>query len=83
MNRLLAIAFLLAFAGGYADAASYLLTGSFTGHLTGNTVLLTIHLAQAGWREAANNALAVVAFAAGIVAAECMVHRAGKPTHAR
>ena len=34
----------LAFAGGFADAASYLLTGSFTGHITGNTVLGAIAL---------------------------------------
>ncbi len=34
----------LAFAGGFADAASYLLVGSFTGHITGNTVLGTIAL---------------------------------------
>ena len=83
MNRVLAIAFLLAFAGGYADAVSYLLTGSFTGHLTGNTVLLTIHLARASWREAVSNALAIAAFAAGIVASEWTAARAGKPTRAR
>ncbi len=29
----------LALAGGFADAAAYLLVGSFTGHITGNTVL--------------------------------------------
>ncbi len=35
----------LAFASGFADAASYLLTGSFTGLITGNTVLGAIALA--------------------------------------
>ncbi len=28
----------LAFVGGYADAASYTLAGTFTGHITGNSV---------------------------------------------
>lgn len=35
----------LAFAGGFADAAAYLLIGSFTGHITGNAVLGAIALA--------------------------------------
>ncbi len=35
----MAILIALALAGGFADAAAYLLTGSFTGHITGNTVL--------------------------------------------
>lgn len=34
----------LALAGGFADAAAYLLVGSFTGHITGNTVLGAIAL---------------------------------------
>ncbi len=83
MKRVVTIAFLLAFVGGYADAVSYLLTGSFTGHLTGNAVLLAIHLARASWREAAANALAIVAFAVGIVVAEWTTAHAGKPTLAR
>ena len=72
MRRLLVIAFLLAFVGGYADAASYLLTKSFTGPLTGNTVFLCLHLVQGAWREAVSNALAVAAFLAGTAGAEWM-----------
>ena len=34
----------LALAGGFADAAGYLLVGSFTGHITGNTVLAAVAL---------------------------------------
>jgi uncharacterized membrane protein YoaK (UPF0700 family) len=33
----------LAFVGGYADASSYLLARTFTGHLTGNCVLAAAH----------------------------------------
>jgi uncharacterized membrane protein YoaK (UPF0700 family) len=36
----------LACAGGYADAGSYLLAKSFTGHATGNTILAAVSLAQ-------------------------------------
>lgn len=83
MNRVLAIAFLLAFAGGYADAVSYLLTGAFTGHLTGNIVLLTIHVAQMQWWQAVSNALAIAAFAVGTAAAGWTAPPAGRPNHAR
>jgi uncharacterized membrane protein YoaK (UPF0700 family) len=34
------IAIGLAFTGGYADAASFLLAHTFTGHLTGNCILV-------------------------------------------
>ena len=83
MRRLLVIAFLLAFVGGYADAASYLLTKSFTGHLTGNTVFLCLHLVQGAWREGASNALAIAAFLAGTASAEWMVTGSGEPARAR
>lgn len=83
-SRLLAIVFLLAFTGGYADAASYLLTKSFTGHLTGNTVFLMMHLAQTAWREAASNAAAIAAFLVGTGAAEWMdIRSGGSPARAR
>ncbi len=52
----------LAFAGGYADAASYLLTGSFTGHITGNTVLGAIALAGGKFDAFWLHFTAVVAF---------------------
>ncbi len=32
----------LSFSGGYADASSYLITSSFTGHITGNTILAAL-----------------------------------------
>ena len=70
MNRLLLVALCLAFLGGYADAAGFLLTRTFTGHVTGNTVFLAINLAQANWRLVATNAMAVGAFLLGTGSAE-------------
>ena len=39
----------LAFIGGYADASSYLLARTFTGHLTGNCVLAAVSTASGDW----------------------------------
>ncbi|WP_392562105.1 YoaK family protein [Orbus sturtevantii] len=40
---------LLAFIGGFVDAGSFVIFGVFTGHLTGNSVLSMIFLAQLNW----------------------------------
>jgi uncharacterized membrane protein YoaK (UPF0700 family) len=76
------VALILAFAGGYGDAASYLLTKSFTGHITGNTVLFAVDLASGAWNDAWICALAVVAFLAGVAAAE-LFKEASHPGWAR
>ncbi len=52
----------LAFTGGYADAASYVLAGSFTGHITGNTVLGAISFARGDFRMFGLHAAAVAVF---------------------
>ena len=36
------LSFVLAFVGGYGDAASFVLAKTFTGHVTGNLVLAAI-----------------------------------------
>ncbi len=59
------IDFALASAGGYADAASYLLAGSFTGHLTGNTVLSAIALGGGNLHKLFLPVLAVTLFVCG------------------
>jgi uncharacterized membrane protein YoaK (UPF0700 family) len=69
-RRLFHVALLLAFVGGYGDAASYLLTKSFTGHITGNTVLFAVNMVRGEWGDARTCALAVAAFLGGVVAAE-------------
>lgn len=61
----------LALAGGFADAAAYLLVGSFTGHITGNTVLGAIAVGavkmDAFWRSLTAIVAFLLATAAGIL----------------
>lgn len=60
----LASAVLYAFAGGYGDAAGYLLGKTFTGHVTGNLVLLAIALCGARPAEILLRVAAVLCFLA-------------------
>jgi uncharacterized membrane protein YoaK (UPF0700 family) len=57
----------LAFVGGYADASSYLLARTFTGHLTGNCVLAAVSAASKEWYLTLDRFLAVIVFLAGIL----------------
>lgn len=57
----------LAFVGGYADAASFLLANTFTGHLTGNCILAAVSAASQEWYLAADRLLAVAVFLVGII----------------
>jgi uncharacterized membrane protein YoaK (UPF0700 family) len=57
----------LAFIGGYADAASFLLANTFTGHLTGNCILAAVSAASQEWSLAVDRLLAVTVFLAGIL----------------
>jgi uncharacterized membrane protein YoaK (UPF0700 family) len=55
----------LAFLGGYADCSSYVLAQTFTGHITGNTVLAMISLAQNSWPSLALRGLAIAFYILG------------------
>ena len=57
----------LAFIGGYADASSFLLAGTFTGHLTGNCVLAAVSVAGKDWYLTLDRLLAVIVFLGGIL----------------
>jgi uncharacterized membrane protein YoaK (UPF0700 family) len=57
----------LAFIGGYADAASFLLAHTFTGHLTGNCILAAVSAAGEEWYLAVDRLLAVTVFLVGIL----------------
>jgi uncharacterized membrane protein YoaK (UPF0700 family) len=57
----------LAFMGGYADAASFLLAHTFTGHLTGNCILAAVSAAGQEWYLAIDRLLAVTVFLVGIL----------------
>jgi uncharacterized membrane protein YoaK (UPF0700 family) len=64
----------LAFIGGYADAASFLLANTFTGHLTGNCILAAVSAASQEWYLAADRLLAVTVFLAGILCSLTLSH---------
>jgi uncharacterized membrane protein YoaK (UPF0700 family) len=57
----------LAFIGGYADAAGFLLANTFTGHVTGNLVLSAISVARADWPTFSKRVLAIALFLTGIL----------------
>jgi uncharacterized membrane protein YoaK (UPF0700 family) len=52
----------LAFVGGYCDAGSFVLTKTFTGHVTGNLVLAAIAIAAHDWRSLLAHSSAIGAF---------------------
>jgi uncharacterized membrane protein YoaK (UPF0700 family) len=57
----------LAFIGGYADASSYLLARTFTGHLTGNCVLAAVSAASKDLYLTLDRLLAVFVFLGGVL----------------
>ena len=64
-RRFLAVGLILALVGGYADAGSYLLSGSFTGHVTGNSTLMAIAIVGRRGAQAFSCVLAVTGFLVG------------------
>lgn len=78
MSESLLLGGLLAMAGGFFDAYTYLCRGGvFANAQTGNIVLFGIKLAGRDWLAALAYLLPIVAFACGVVAAEA-VKRWGK-----
>lgn len=61
------LTFGLALVGGYADATGFVLARSFTGHITGNLVLVAVSAVALQWRLTLARLAAVVAFLAGVV----------------
>jgi uncharacterized membrane protein YoaK (UPF0700 family) len=59
---------LLAIVAGYADAVGFLAFNAFAGAMTGNTVLLGIALATDRLGQAAQSAVIIAAFVAGVAA---------------
>jgi uncharacterized membrane protein YoaK (UPF0700 family) len=59
---------LLAIVAGYADAVGFLAFNAFAGAMTGNTVLLGIALATDRLGQAAQSAVIIAAFLAGVAA---------------
>ena len=62
----------LAFVGGYADAATFLLAGTFSGHLTGNSVLAAVSAASNDWHLTFVRLLAVLVFVIGVILSQVL-----------
>lgn len=56
----------LAFVGGYGDASGLVLAGTFTGHVTGNLVLVAVSIASLDGRAALGHLSAIVTFLFGV-----------------
>jgi uncharacterized membrane protein YoaK (UPF0700 family) len=56
---------LLTFIGGFVDASSFVIFNVFTGHLTGNSVLSMIYLAQMDWAMLGLSAISIAGFFLG------------------
>jgi uncharacterized membrane protein YoaK (UPF0700 family) len=65
----------LAIVAGYADAVGFLAFGAFAGAMTGNTVLLGIALAGAEFGAAAQSAVIILSFLAGVAASAVLGRR--------
>ncbi|EHD14681.1 hypothetical protein CIN_06130 [Commensalibacter intestini A911] len=59
--------FLFTFIGGFADASSFLLSGIFTGHLTGNLVLCAVYTVQQNYFLLFHCICAVIGFISGTI----------------
>ena len=71
------IALLLAFAGGYLDAYTWIIHGVMANAQTANLVLLWVHSTAARWQEAVHFVPPLVAFTVGIVIASWLRRAAG------
>ena len=76
MSESLLLGALLAMAGGFFDAYTYLCRGKvFANAQTGNIVLFGANIAEGNWLRAAEYLLPILAFALGVVAAEIVKRR--------
>ena len=76
MSESLVLGLLLALAGGFFDAYTYLCRGGvFANAETGNIVLLGAHLAEGDFEKALRYLLPIVAFAFGVLSAELVKRR--------
>lgn len=69
----------LALAGGFLDAYTYLVRGGvFANAQTGNIVLLGVRLMEGDWAGAGHYLVPILAFAAGVLTAELVHARCGR-----
>src|SRR4051794_11093435 len=65
------VALLLAFAGGYLDAYTWIIHGVMANAQTANLVLLWVHGSSGNWPEALHFVPPILAFVVGVVIAAC------------
>ena len=71
MSKSFAVGALLAVAGGFTDAYSYLIRGGvFANAQTGNIVLMAVSLANKDFSRAVSYLIPILSFALGILIAE-------------
>lgn len=70
---------LLTFNAGMLDGLSYLRAHVFTANMTGNTVLLGVHLVQHDFADAGRSLLSLAAFAGGCILAAAIVLKRETP----
>lgn len=76
MSETVRLGAVLAAAGGFLDAYTYLTRGGvFANAQTGNIVLLGVYLAQGQFRTAGRYLIPILAFAAGVIVAELIKAR--------
>lgn len=67
-----------AFLGGYADASGYVLTGAFTGHITGAIVVAAIGAASRDWHGLILRLGGIASFLISVAIAESLVEEFGR-----
>lgn len=76
MSESIIVGLLLAFAGGFLDAYTYICRGKvFANAQTGNIVLLGISAAKGKWSEAGFYLIPILSFAAGVMFSEIIKKR--------
>lgn len=77
-QRYLVVSLILSVVGGFADAGSYVLAHSFTGHITGNSILMAVYVAAGHWDDVITCLVAVVAFLVGTAGGTAWPHAPGR-----
>lgn len=65
MDKQKHIIFLLTLFGGFCDASTFILLGIFSGHITGNSVLVMIYLVERNWIMFIYCSVSLLAFLSG------------------
>lgn len=67
MDKKKHIIFLLTLFGGFCDASTFILLGIFSGHITGNSVLIMVYLVERNWIMFIYCSISLLTFLSGTV----------------